>query len=387
MRQHLFTRPEKKYNTFADLKGAGGFDENYLHESFYKEHIPEFVAAALERLYGNIYCTLGRISAYESLEGISTYVSQRQSVIEAIILFRDEGQIISIVNQQITLPANAISSFCESVFSRYKNAKVVRFYAIDTHLTCFSRFFQQTVALQENVINLPSEKSIYLSSIRPQFRKQILISGQNIKADHPTFQMHLGSQDAIKAETVQAVLKLAQKRMLAKGKTDYTGKINTVALVKLMKSHGHIAFATINGNVCGGAMWLSVGKRHFHQIAAHDPEYDRYMLGNQLWMTAILRCLDLGGKECWLMGGADAHKARFRAEKRTFHSIIIYRSKLCAFFSLQIFVPCWSTQQAARLQAAAILIAHRPDRAGRLVAQAIAVIRSLRATMRERHTR
>jgi hypothetical protein len=84
----------------------------------------------------------------------------------------------------------------------------------------------------------------------------------------------------------------------------------------------------IEGKLCGGSIWYRVGKRNFMHINAHDPQYDQFMLGNQVLLCGVLHCIRRGGRECWLMGGFGTHKAKFRTSPKYLESVLIYRSRI-----------------------------------------------------------
>lgn len=342
-------------------------NQNPITETIYTDEIPAFVDATLERLYACVYCTLTRIEAYDSLQRICTYVRKDGSTITAIILFRVDKHIVSVVNQQISLSEAKLSSFCEAIFRTFKKSQVIKFYAIDANVERSSFPYQRLQAIEENIIYFPPSKEAYLAGLRRQFIKQLSNAAKKIEADYPSFKQRVVNRgDIIEADVVQ-ILALAKKRMLSKGKEVYSEKIDRVALMKTLKKYGHVAMATIDGKVCAGSIFLSVGKKHFHQFIAHDPEYDQYMLGNQMWLTAILYSLELQGEECWLMGGARLHKSRFLAKPHTFDSITIYRSKFHAALNPRIFVYRWAKQQVRAFKASCKAEVENNTSIGRLI--------------------
>lgn len=309
-------------------------------ERIYINCIPDFVESTLLRLYENVYCTLARISAYDSLDGVSTYVRLDNSVIKTIILFRRNGRTIDVVSQQIKLTSAEICSFAKLVFLNYPIA-AIRFQAIDSTLVLFPYPILQRQALEENVILLPPTKDLYLAGLRSQFRKQILTQEVAIRAKYPNFRIKILYGNQIDDEVIGKILSLASKRMASKGSHDYTTSIDRDALGKIFRKYGYVALGLVDEEICGGAMWLGVGTRHFHQIAAHDPQYDEFTLGSQLWLAAILHCIELGGAECWLMGGASGHKAKFLAKVRELNEIVVFRSKLHLSLYFRLLAKHW----------------------------------------------
>lgn len=351
---------------FADTSS-----ENPVTETIYPNEIPPFVDATLERLYACVYCTLRRIEAYDSLAGVSTYVRKEGATITAVILFRIDAHVVSVINQQINLPAAKMLAFCDKLFRTFADVRVIRFYGIDATLDRFAFPFQQLQSIEENIIQLPASKEKYLASLRPQFVKQILTRAAKIAQDHPSFQLQTADRGDIQEQQVTDILALAKQRMAAKGREIYSEKVDRTALMKTLKKYGHVVMATIDGRICAGSIFFSVGKRHFHTYIAHNPEYDEYMLGNQMWLAAILYSIELRGEECWLMGGARLHKSRFKAKPFAFNSITVYRSRFHALLHGPLLADQWLKQKKLEFKAACKAELENKTPIGRLIEKSI----------------
>jgi hypothetical protein len=348
-------------------------DGNNFSEQIYKNEIPDFVEENLERLYANVYCTLARIDAYDSLNNVSTYVQKSGSDITAIILFKDEGTAVRVINQQIPLSPEQIAAFCKKIFKELKHVQNIQFYALNTHLDIFPFPYQQVPAIHENIIFLPSHKDAYLASLRGYFRNPLLASIRKIKADHPTYKLEYFSRDTIPAHVIDQILELARKRAISRAGAIYTDSIDRIALAKTLQRYGQVAIATINGEICAGSIWFNVGKRHFHYIVAYDSTYNKYVLGNQIWLEAILRTLDLDGDEVWLMGGFSEHKAKFQAKPHVFRTIAIYKSRLHCFINWGTFSRHWIQQQRLSIKTTGKALASRKDFVGRIAGAVLSI--------------
>lgn len=378
---HQLSRPATASGSSATLLNEAALDKRYVEEVIYQDQIPEFAAATLIRLYDNVYCTLHRIETYESLRGISTYIRRIDSVIQTVILFRDHGKSICAVNQQIALRKEEIEQFAKKVFDVHERAQTISFYALDASPDQLIFPYQDLAVLEENIIYFPSSVEEYVKSLKGQFRKQLRVSKEQLSADQPGYQIKIVSRKEIQAEHIRAILGFAEERMRFKGKDTYTRDIDVPALTKMLRACGHMAIATVDDKICGGAMWFSVGKRHFHQLAAHDPSYDRYMLGNQIWLAAISYSLSLGGSECWLMGGSSAHKARFGAQRKVFNSFVLYRSRLHIFLNLPQYTSMWARDRIRKSKIVIKNMSTKSNPAGRLVKKSLLVVSLIQTSM------
>jgi hypothetical protein len=293
--------------------------------------------------------------------------------ITTIILFKDEGHTVRVINQQIPLSPEQIAVFCKKIFKELKHVENIQFYSLDTHLDIFPFPYQQIPAIHENIIFLPSHKEAYLASLGSHFRSRVLSSVRKIKADHPTYKLQYFSRDTIPAHVVDQILELARKRAISKAGTIYTDSIDRIALAKTLQRYGQVAVATINEEICAGSIWFDVGKRHFHYVVAYDSTYNKYVLGFQIWLEAILRTLELRGEECWLMGGFSEHKAKFQAKPHFFRTIVIYKSRLYCFLNWTTFSRHWIREQRLSIKTACKTMESRKDFAGKIAGAVLSI--------------
>jgi hypothetical protein len=298
----------------------------------YEHDVPAFVERELEGIYECIYCTLARLRIYDPPAGASTYVARAEGRISAVFLFRQEKDEIKVLNQQIAISQEELRKFADAVFSRYTSARLISFYAINTKIDDFPFVCQQYSALEENVLRLPATADDYLASISANFRSTLRRAEKRTKKDFPSFRAEVVSTTDVGEDMVRNLISLAGARMAAKQKKAYIGEEHLGSIMRLIRTHGYVVAARVNGKVCGGSIWYCVGRRAFLHIIAHDPRFDQYMLGNQVLLAGVLHWIARGGRECWLMGGSRAHKAKFKTVPQYLDSMLIYRSRLQQLF-------------------------------------------------------
>jgi hypothetical protein len=293
----------------------------------YEHAIPDFAERQLEVLYENIYSTLARFRVHDRPEQASTYAVMEGDTIRSIILFTRQGSEIRVLNQQIALTADEISLFCQTIFRRYGAVGVIAFHALDATLEDADFLFLKYCALEENVVDLPATPGEYVSSMSPNFRARLRRAQNKIVKDYPSFDMGIFTKNDITEQLVRELIRFAGARMALKKKNAYIGEQDVDSVMRLVRTHGYLVAATIDGKLCGGSIWYAVGRRSFMHVNTHDPRFDEYMLGNQVMLMGIRHWIEQGGRECWLMGGFGAHKAKFRARQRRLDSVVVYRSR------------------------------------------------------------
>jgi hypothetical protein len=295
--------------------------------SIYENEIPEFVEVKLEQLYGNIYSTLARFHIYGAVTNASTYVARKGEVITAIFIFSEERGEIKIINQQVEIDAADIVMFAETIFSKYRSAKIISFYAINTNIPRLHFPFQKFNTLKENIIFLPATLEEYMASLSTSFRYQLRDREKKLRRKFPSFRYESFSKSEVSEQLVREIVNLTCMRMAVKKKAPYINEADIGLIVQLTRVYGSVYIATIDGQICAGTIWYRVGRRNHMHIIAHDPAYDKYMLGNQIAFSAVRDCIACGGRECWLMSGGEAYKSRFLAIPMHLDSLVIFRSR------------------------------------------------------------
>lgn len=294
----------------------------------YDNDIPDFVAHELERLYESVYCTVARFRIYGEAHGASTYVARSAQGIACVILYRIEGRTVKVINQQITLSAADLRSFADTMFARYRAVSLISFYAIDAQLGRFPYPCRSFEVLEENVVRLPATPEDYPSSLSQKLLKRVQSAERKLNADFPGFVFDVLERTEVDEGILRTIAGLAGARMAAKQQGAYLDEASIGDILRVVHAYGYVGVLKLDGEVRAGNVFYGVGRRYFMHIIAHDPEYDKYMLGHMVQYMAALHCIKLGGKECCLMGGARENKARFGATTMYLSSVDIYRSRL-----------------------------------------------------------
>jgi hypothetical protein len=299
-----------------------------LEISFYENEIPDFVERELERLYETVYSTIARFNIYGEAENASTYVARSAGAIVCVILFRIEQGVVRVINQQIRLSADDLRSFADAVFAKYRAARRIAFYAIDAAIGHFHLPLQRYQALEENILALPRTRDEYKASLNQNLYKRLQSGERKLQRDYPDHGFKILRGTEVDEQILRRVVSMAGARMASKQQSAYIREEDIARILKLIHVYGFVGVLTINGQVRGGNVFYGVGGRYFMHVIAHDPDYDKYMLGHMVQYLSACYCIDRGGRECCLMGGGRENKGRFRAFPKYLFSVDIYRSRL-----------------------------------------------------------
>jgi hypothetical protein len=296
--------------------------------SVYESAVPAFVGRELERLYESLYSTLLRLDIYDNLDQVCTYVEKTGGTISAVLLYQRADGVVRVLNQQIGLASATIARFCDVLFARYIGLRQISFYALRSKVERLPFPFQQFRALDENVLVLPATAQAYFASLSGTFRKNLRVADRRMRQKFPSFRYQVLSGAEVTEATLRDIIRMTGQRMAFKKKSAYIGVDETIRLLPLLRAYGTVGVATVDGRLCGANIWYRVGSHCFMHLIAHDPQYNAQMLGNYLVYLGLGDAIAQGGRECWLMGGGQANKARFGAVPRALASVVVYRSRL-----------------------------------------------------------
>jgi hypothetical protein len=113
-------------------------------------------------------------------------------------------------------------------------------------------------------------------------------------------------------------------------------------------------------------------------VIAHNPDYDKYMPGHMVQYLAACYCIDMGGRECCLMGGGRENKGRFRAVPQYLDSVDIYRSRLRFLLDARRVASGALRRFVHRTREDFLQLADTDSPAGRRAARALAALRALK---------
>lgn len=349
-----------------------------LEVSIYENEIPGFVAAELDRLYETVYCTLARFRIYGEVDNASTYVARSQGAIVCVILFRIERGVLKVINQQIAIADEDLRIFADAVFAKYRSVHMISFYTLDTAIDRFSRPFQKFVALEENVLALPPTRDEYTLSLSQSFVKRLLRAERTLKRDHPGYHFEVLPGTQVSEQTLREIVGIASARMAAKQQGTYIREADIGKILQLIHVYGFMSVLTFDGVIRAGSVFYGVGARYFMHIIAHDPDYDKYMLGYlvQYWGTYF--CIEQKGREFCLMGGWREYKERLRAFPKYLDSVDIYRSRFHYLLGMRRVSAGATRQFLHQARHGLRQLAQADSRSGRVAAKCLALARSFK---------
>lgn len=296
--------------------------------SCHENEIPPFVEAELERLYGCIYSSLAHFRVYGGAEGASTYVVRKDGQVTEILLFRRASQRVQVINEWIRMGKESVARFADFIFDRYPSVNAISFHAMEFDVDRLPYPCQRFVCTDDSVVALPHSAEAYLASLGKATRKNIRRYLGRLTERHPSFRYRFYEGSEASERDMRAIIGLNRMRMANKNKVSGIDDDEAEKMLKLLRAKGFVGVATIDGELCAGALTYRFGNNYFSFVRAHDPRYDEYRLGLVGGYLLLSECIARGGREFHFMWGREEHKALLLGVQKEFEHLSLYRSRL-----------------------------------------------------------
>jgi hypothetical protein len=153
----------------------------------YENQVPSFVDAALDRLYGSIYSTIGMFYFDGSIAKAHTYVASINGEPTSVLLYRCERNVVTVLNGSITLSRAEMERFARTIFTRYKRVSAIVFNAIRHNISGTSYPYQRYIYGEDIVAELPETPERYFANLGRNMRETVKRFQNRLKRNHPDF--------------------------------------------------------------------------------------------------------------------------------------------------------------------------------------------------------
>lgn len=295
--------------------------------SIYPNYVPDFVASALDELYGNLHSSLATLKSH-SLRGASTYVkwNSTDTQPESIFLYRKLGKSIRVINEGMRLATQAVDDFCSYMFEHDEEIKRIDFHAIALPPQRLSKPYLSWACTEDIVVTLPKTEQDYLNQLGKSTRKSIKKSLNRAQRLLPNFSHRIHSGGDVSDESLRQVVRFNHSRMAGKEKLSALNDAATNELISLMQSHGLVGLIASDQGLGAGTLACRFGDDVFSIITAHDPTYDSFGLGTLSRHLMIVHCIELGAKRFHLLGGNLSSKRSALGVREKLDHLTIYRT-------------------------------------------------------------
>ena len=352
--------------------------------SIHENDVPEFAAAALDRLHGSLYASVRHLQLCNDFHPVPhTWVCYHQGEISGVLLFRIESARALVLTEMIMLSQAQADAFVHSVFARYPKVKTISFNAISTQFDKLALPAQRYVFSENYILDLPPDRDTYRARLGKSSRKTIKGYGNRLQKDHPDFAWQALSCAELSVleqqNLVQRLQQFKRDSMAARNKQAVIEDEESRRLLKLASECGLFGIARINGEICGGSVSCRIGDNYVMLLSAADPLLEQYRLGLLICYWSVCDCIARGALQCHLLWGRYQYKNQLLAVPHDLIRLTVYRSRW-----QMLLMPATVLRLVARKawfglrQWLLYEVQERPDSLSRLITYAVRRVRALK---------
>lgn len=301
---------------------------------------PQYVQEGLERIYGNVFCTLARLSEEQRGDGIAAYLSFERGTPNHIVLFRLDADRITVMNDYFTMRSYDLERMAAFLLATYPEVNLIRFSAVSVGSISLPFRIQRFNATEDIVISLPATPEIYFASLGRNLRTAIRRAQKGLTVQQPTIDFKMYEKSEVGRERIARLIELSRLRIARKGKHSCHSDRSVAELIRMVDTYGVTLVAQSEGRVYGGVIATQIGSQFQMHVVTHDPVFDEIRLGMLCCYMSICEAVRRRVTQFHLLSGRNEYKFRFRGEEQGYERIIIYRSLQGALVNLPI---CIST--------------------------------------------
>jgi CelD/BcsL family acetyltransferase involved in cellulose biosynthesis len=322
----------KNWSALARKAQAAEADESAV--LCYRGAVPAHVEAEMECLYQNIFSSLHQFMLYECVkDDTHTYIAKKNGSPTAVLLFRQEGNKVHVLNESIRLGSEAVHRFAQYVFDSMPSVSIILFHAIRIDMEQAAFPFQRFNVSEDIVLRLPPSAEEYSARLGKATRKNIKHHLSRIKRVFPSFSFEIHEGADIRESDLRDIIELNRARLAAKNKQSAICEKETLCIIERAKRYGFVTVVRIDGRVCGGAICSRVGRHYFSHVNSHDPAFDNYRLGTVCCYLTVCECAQRGGEEFHFLWGEYEYKYMLLGKKQLLDDLVIYRSPTHLMFN------------------------------------------------------
>jgi len=293
----------------------------------YPNEVPSFVGQEMERLYHNLYSSLTQFSINGTLGAASTYVARHGGRVVALFLFRQERNLVRVLNEIIRIDSEEIERFAEYLFAAYRDVAMISFHGIQTDARIWRRPVQRFNCLEDIVLMLPATEAEYQARLGKTTRRNMKRYLSRMERDFPSFRYALCAGSALDEADIRKIIDFNKARMANKRQVSNFDEREAAQIVARVKACGQVGIIRIEGRICAGAISYRIGENYFLGVLAHDPAFDSYRPGLLCCYLTICHAIQGGGREFHFLWGRYEFKYLLLGVQRDLDALTVYRSR------------------------------------------------------------
>lgn len=322
-----------------------------LQHIFYENEIPPEIECCIERIYQSPFCVTKYFEIFRDIRSLNALViSCGESDPLHVIAYVISGKEITVLNELVEIEQEYVQYFADTVFSRYPTITTVNFNCLKGRIAFLHYPWRRWKSSHDIAIDLPGSFDEYHSKLGKQTQKHIRYYLNRLHRVYDDVEFHVATTKEIDPSIIGRVIEMNRLRMKGKNIRSGFDKSFETRIIEFSRHYGLVSTVSIQGMIVAGAICYELGNQAYLEAISHDPEYDRYNMGQVCLYLTIKHMIENGRISFHMLWGENEYKYRFLGEKQDLYFFSIYRTKIAKLLSIPTVAKHFSTNILEQLR-------------------------------------
>lgn len=298
-----------------------------LQHIFYENDIPPDVGLDLEKIYQSPFCVTRYFEIFRGMRSLNALVIRcGESDVRHVIAYCISGTQITVVNELVEIGQEYLEYVADAVFKRYPSVTTVNFNCIKGRPTELRYPWRRWKTSQDIVIELPRSFDVYHAQLGRQTQKHIRYYINRLQREFSDFTFHVDEPHATDPAVIGRIIDMNRLRMKGKSVRSGYGSTSAARITEFCRHYGLVSTVSVGGRTVAGAICYEVGNHGYLEAISHDPDYNRYNVGQVCLYLTVKHLIEKGRDSFHMLWGENEYKYRFLGVKQDLYFISMYRS-------------------------------------------------------------
>jgi hypothetical protein len=298
-----------------------------IQHIIYENEIPPDVGLNLGKIYQSSFCVIKYFEIFRGIDSPNAMViSCGEPGPRHIIAYSISGKEITVLNELVEIERDYVQYFADTVFNKYPAITTVNFNCIKNRITTFQYPWRLWKTSQDVSIILPPTFEAYHAKLGRQTQKHIKYYLNRLQREYADFTFQAAATHEIEPGVISRIIEMNRLRMQSKNIRSGFDNLFKKRIMEFCRDYGLVSTVSIQGKIVAGAICYEVGNQAYLEAIAHDPDYNKYNVGQVCLYLTVKYMIEKGRDSFHMLWGENEYKYRFLGVKQDLYYISIYKS-------------------------------------------------------------
>ena len=321
-----------------------------LHHGFHEDGIPSEIEQLLEELYQSPFCVKRYFDIFREGGNLNAVVFSAigSAAPRHVLVYTLSGRELTVLNELFWIEPEQLRYAADTLFGRYPALTTITFAKINCtpeRSPTAPYLWRLWSRSHDIVVELPSTFADYQARLGKQTQKHLRYYQNRLQREYADFAFHVAATNEIDPAVIGRIIEMNHLRMKSKQIRSGFDRLFEERIKEFCRHYGLVTTVSMNGKIVAGTICYEVGDQAYLEAVSHDPEYNKYNVGQLCLYLTVEQMIHRGKESFHLLWGENEYKYRFLGVKRELYSFSLYRSGYCKLAD----VPRLARHMSARL--------------------------------------